>query len=77
LFNNHCKTIGNGNLVIDEFMKFYEDQAKSNPQVVRSNLNSRGIQSDLKEKIDLMNVNWDNDKRIIKNEVILPRFKLS
>ena len=44
---------------------------------MRNNLNYRGIQNDLKEKIDLMNVNWDNDKRIIKNEMILPRYKLS
>ncbi len=44
---------------------------------MRGNLNSRGIQSDLKEKVDLMNVNWNNDKRIIKNETILPRYKLS
>ena len=58
-------------------MNFYEEQAKNKPDAVKNNLNFRGIQSDLKEKLDLNNLNWDNDKRIIKDEKVLPRYKLS
>lgn len=43
LFNNYSKKIGFGNILIDEFMNFYEDQAKNKPDAVKNNLNFRGI----------------------------------
>jgi len=64
-------------LIEQELLEFYADKAKNREEVVRQNLLHQGIRSDLKPKIDYSSLTWESDTRIVRDESILPRAKLS
>mmetsp|Transcript_21776 Transcript_21776/g.33650 ORF Transcript_21776/g.33650 Transcript_21776/m.33650 type:complete len:104 (-) Transcript_21776:6032-6343(-) len=79
LFSNYSKTeFCNGSLILEEeFLKFYEDKSNLRQDIVRQNLQHRGILSDFSTQIKFTELNSENDTRILKDAVILPRCRLS
>ena len=78
LFDEYSKKMGNGNLLLEEeLLGFYAEKAKNREEVVRQNLLHQGIWGDLKPKIDYNSLTWESDTRIVRDESILPRAKLS
>lgn len=78
LFDTYSKTIGNGNLLLeDELIQFYKDQARTKDDVVAQNLKHQNIGVDLKPRIDYSNLSYLNDLRVVKDENSLPRARVS
>ena len=78
LFDTYSKTIGNGNLLVeDELIQFYKDQARTKDDVVAQNLKHQNIGVDLKPRIDYSNLSFLNDLRVVKDESLLPRARIS
>ena len=78
LFDEYSKRLGNGNLLLEEeLLEFYAEKARNREEVVRQNLLHQGIRSDLKPKIDYSSLTSQSDTRIVRDESILPRAKLS
>ena len=61
----------------EEFMSWYTMKAEEKPSVVRDNLNKLGYYPNFKRKIDPLSLNFENDTRIIKDEKVLARSKIS
>jgi hypothetical protein len=78
LFDEYSKRLGNGDLLLEEeLLEFYADKARNREEVVRQNLLHQGIRSDLRPKIDYSSLTSQSDTRIVRDESILPRAKLS
>jgi hypothetical protein len=78
LFDTYSRTLGNGNLLVEEeLLQFYKDQARTKDDVVAQNLKHQNIGVDLKPRIDFQNLNFVNDLRVLKDETLLPRARLS
>jgi hypothetical protein len=78
LFDTYSRTLGNGNLLVqEELLQFYKDQATTKDEVVAQNLKHQNIGLDLKPTIDYQNLNYVNDLRVLKDETMLPRARLS
>ena len=77
-FASYSRALGNGNLITEEeLLHFYADQSKNKDDAVAQNLKHQDIGLDLKPKIDYQGLSWSNDRRVVKDETILPRARLS
>lgn len=80
LFDRHSRTLGNGYLLLEhELQAFYQEQAGAGAkeEAVRANLAAQRIGPDLKPMVDWLKLSMDEDPRVVRDETILPRSKLS
>lgn len=78
LFDKYSRTLGNGYLLTElELQAFYQDQAVAKDEVVRQNLSHQGIGPDLKPLVDWNSLTLETDSRVVRDEAVLPRSKLS
>ena len=78
LFDKYSRKLGYGQLIIEEeLLFFYQEKASNTDEVVRQNLHHQGIGNDLKPRIDVDGLTSETDERIVKDDSVLPRAKLS
>lgn len=74
----YSKALGNGQLLVEEeLISFFVERAKSKDALVEQNLRHQGIGPDLKPSVDYQNLNWENDSRVVADDAVLPRARLS
>jgi len=60
-----------------EFMAWYQMKAGEKPSAVRENIDKLGYYPNFQRKIDASTLNFENDSRIIKDDKLLARSKIS